>query len=118
MTSLLDEKKIEETIKRIPKNSFTVLDFIEVFKVLYPEDWERLVQRFGQFGEKRRYTVTTYLSNRLDLYSRKPNSLLVTFTRYSEGKFKDYRRTTKEEKKYFGSPWIAVFKKKGQNPTR
>jgi len=40
MTSLLDEKKIEETIKRIPKISFTVLDFIEVFKVLYPEDWE------------------------------------------------------------------------------
>ncbi|RLG54280.1 MAG: hypothetical protein DRO00_01630 [Thermoproteota archaeon] len=40
MSSLLDEKKIEETIKRIPKISFTVLDFIEVFKVLYPEDWE------------------------------------------------------------------------------
>jgi len=62
--------------------------------------------------------VTTYLSNRLDLYSRKPYSLLVTFTRYSEGKFKDYRRTTKEERKYFGSPWIAVFKKKEQNPSR
>jgi len=112
MKTLLEEEKIEETIKRIPQSSFTVLDFIEVFKELYPEDWKGLVERFGQFGEKRRYTVTTYLSNRLDLYSRKPYSLLLPFTRYREGKFKDYRKVTKEEQKRFGSPWIAVFKKK------
>jgi hypothetical protein len=112
MKTLLEEKKIEETIKRISQSSFTVLDFIDVFKELYPQDWKRLVKRFGQFGEKRRYTVTTYLSNRLDLYSRKPYSLLLPFTRYSEGKFKDYRKVTKEERKHFGSPWIAVFKKK------
>lgn len=112
MKMLLQEEKIEETIKRLPQSSFTVLDFIEVFKELYPQDWKRLVERFGQFGEKRRYTVTTYLSNRLDLYSRKPYSLLLPFTRYSEGKFKDYRKVTKEEQKHFGSPWIAVFKKK------
>jgi len=112
MKILLEERKVEETIKRIPQSSFTVLDFIVVFKDLYPEDWKRLAKRFGQFGEKRRYTVTTYLSNRLDLYSQIPRSLLYAFTRYSEGKFKDYRKTTKEEKKYFGSPWIAVFKKK------
>ena len=109
MKALLNEEKIEETIKSLPQSSFTVLDFIEVFKELYLQDWKRLVERFG---EKRRYTVTTYLSNRLDLYSRKPNSLLVPFTRYSEGKFKDYRKVTKEEQKHFGSPWIAVFKKK------
>ena len=112
MKTLLEEEKIEETIKRILQSSFIVLDFIGVFKELYPEDWERLVERFGQFGEKRRYTVTTYLSNRLDLYSQKPHSILLPFTRYSEGKFKDYRKVTKEEQKHFGSPWIAVFKKK------
>ena len=69
--TLLEEEKIVETIRSMPQSSFTVLEFIEVFGSLYPEDWERLVERFGQFGEKRRYTVTTYLSNRLDLYSRK-----------------------------------------------
>jgi len=110
--TLLKEEKIEETIKRLLQSSFTVLDFIQVFKASYSEDWKRLVERFGQFGEKRRYTVTTYLSNRLDIYSQKPHSLLQPFTRYSEGKFKDYRKTTKEEQKHFGSSWIAVFKKK------
>jgi len=112
MKTLLKEEKIEATIRKISHSSFTILDFIEVFKELYPEDWKRLVERFGQFGEKRRYTVATYLSNRLDLYSQKPYSLLVPFTRYSKGKFKDYRRVTEEEKKLFGSHWIAVFKKK------
>ena len=111
MGTLLEEEKLEETIRRIRQSSFTVLDFIEVFKSFYPENWEQLVEWFGQFSKKRRYTVTTYLSNRLDLYSRKPYSLLVPFTRYSEGKFKDYRRTTAEERERFGSPWIAVFKR-------
>lgn len=110
--TIVEEEKIEETIKKIPKDSFTVLDFIGAFKVMYPEDWKRLVRRFGLFGSKRRYTATTYLSNRLDVYSQKPYSILVPFTRYKEGKFKDYRKTTNEEKRVFGSPWIAVFKKK------
>jgi len=113
MATLLEENKIATTIKKVPAQAFTVLDFIQVFRELFPEDWRRLVARFGQFGEKRRYTVTTYLSNRLDVYSHKPNSLLVPFTRYREGKFQDYRRVTPEERKYFGSPWIAVFQKKG-----
>nr|MDO8098806.1 hypothetical protein [Candidatus Njordarchaeota archaeon] len=112
MKNLVEEEKIEDTIKEISKVSFTVLDFIEVFKTLHPEDWHRLVERFGTFGEKRRYTTTTYLSNRLDIYSQKPGSLLIPFVRYKQGKFRDYRRTTNEEKKFFGSPWIAVFKKK------
>ncbi len=112
MKTLLEEQKIEETIKRIPQNSFTVLVFIEVFKGLFPEDWKRLKERFGQFGEKRRYTVSTYLSNRLDLYSQKSHSLLRPFIRYSQGKFKDRRRPTKEGQKHFGSPWISVFNKR------
>jgi hypothetical protein len=108
----LEEQKIEETIRKTPQNTFTVLDFIQVFRVLYAEDWKRLKERLGQFGEKRRYTVNTYLSNRLDLYSQKIYSLLRPFTRYSQGKFKDRRRPTKEEQKQFGSPWISVFNKK------
>ena len=91
--TIVEEEKIKETIKSIPKDSFTVLDFMDVFKDMYPEDWQRLVERFGLFGSKRRYTVTTYLSNRLDVFSHKPHSILDPFTRYREAKFKDYRRT-------------------------
>ena len=110
--TLLEEDKIERTIKKVPKGSFTVLDFMDVFQGLYPEDWERLVRRFGEYGEKKGYTVTTYLSNRLDLYSQKSNSMLRPLVRYSEDRSKDYRRTTRKERERFGSPWIAVFKKK------
>lgn len=109
--TIVEEEEIEEAIKNVPKDSFTVLDFIDVFKDMHPEDWKNLVERFGLFGSKRRYTVTTYLSNRLDVYSHKPYSTLTPFTRCKEAKFKDYRRTTKEEKKIFGSPWIAVLKR-------
>lgn len=112
MKPLLEEEKIAQTIKRIQPSSFTVLDFIQTFRPPYPEEWEQLVQRFGQFGEKRRYTVTTYLPNRLDLYSHKHQSMLLPFTRYSKGKFTDYRRTTDEEQKHFGGSLIAVFRKK------
>jgi hypothetical protein len=108
----VDEKTIEETINRIPSDSFTVLDVINTMRSAFPKDWERLVQRFGLFGTKRRYTVATYLSNRLDTYSRKRHSKLFPFTRYSEGRFRDYRRTCEEERKVFGSPWIAVYRKK------
>jgi len=110
--TLLEEDKIADTIRKIPGYSFTILDFVQVFKQVHPEDWKRLVERFGEFGEKCRYTVSTHLSNRLDLYSRKPGSLLRPLTRYCEDKFRDYRRTTKEERRVFGSPWNAVFKKR------
>jgi hypothetical protein len=111
---LVEEMKIEEAIRKIPSDSFTVLDFMQVFKRIYPEEWKKLAERFGLFGSKRRYTVSTYLSNRLDVYSQKPCSILIPFTQYKQGKFMDYRRTSEEEKKVFGSPWIAVFKKKSE----
>jgi hypothetical protein len=110
----LEKEEIVETIRSMPRSSFTVLEFIEVFRSSYPEDWDRLVERFGQFGEKRRYTVTTYLSNRLDFYSRQPGPLLLPLIRFGEDKIKDYRKTTTEEVKRFGRPWISVYKKKGQ----
>ena len=114
---ILEEKKIEETITNILGDSFTVLDFIEALKAEYPEDWKRLVERFGLYGSKKRYTVTTYLSNRLDVYSRKPYSRLLPLTRFNKSKT-DYRRPTKQEKEVFGSPWIAVYKKRRVNVKR
>ena len=113
--TLLEENKIEVTIKNITNDSFTVLDFMVTFKEKYLVDWKNLVQRFGQFGSKRRYTVTTYLSNRLDAYSQKPGSLLEPFTRYKQAEFKDYRRTAPEERKVFGSLWIAVFRRRNES---
>jgi len=50
---ILEEKKIEKTITSIPGDSFTVLDFIEALKAEYPEDWKRLVERFGLYGSKK-----------------------------------------------------------------
>jgi hypothetical protein len=109
---IIEEKKIEGTIRNIAGDSFTILDFMKAMQSTYPKEWGNLVERFGLFGSKRRYTVATYLSNRLDVYSQKPNSILVPLVRYREGKFKDYRKTSEEERKSFGSPWIAVYKKK------
>jgi hypothetical protein len=112
MKTLLGEEKVEGTVRRMPQRAFTVLDFIEAFRTLYPEDWERLRVRFGQFGEGRRYTVATYLSNRLDVYSQKPESLLEPFTRYSQAGFKDYRKATRKEREKFGGAMMAVFRKR------
>jgi len=58
-----------------------------------------LVERFGLFGSKRRYTVATYFSNRL-VYSQKPYSILAPFTRYKEGKFRDCKRTQRKKGKF------------------
>jgi methionyl-tRNA synthetase len=110
--TILKEIKIIETIEKIQDSSFTILDFIETFKKLFPKKWSELVNRFGLFGKKKRYTVATYLSNRLYSYSQKENSLLKTFQKYKKGDKGNYRKTTKEEKKYFGSPWIAIYNKK------
>ena len=49
--TILEERKIIETIKRLPKSSFTILDFMEAFKKLFSDEWQRLVERFGLFGE-------------------------------------------------------------------
>jgi hypothetical protein len=108
---LLREEKIIETIRKLPQDFFTILEFMETFKKLFPDDWKRLVERFGLFGEKKRYTVATYLANRIYTYSHKPNSLLKPFRRYTKGKKDDYRRATKEERESFGSLWIAIYRK-------
>lgn len=110
--ALLEEDKIAAVVRVLPREVFTILDFVEEFRKMYPKDWERLLQRFGDFGEKRRYTVKTYLANRLDLYSQKPDSLLRPLVPWSQGESADRRRTTPEEREVFGSRWIAVFHKR------
>ena len=67
--AIVEEEKIEETIREIPKESFTMFDFMQEFKKIYPKDWKMLVGKFGLLGSKRRCTVSAYLSNRLDVYS-------------------------------------------------
>lgn len=108
---LLEERKIIETIEKLPMGSFTILNFIETFKMLFPNQWDKLTNRFGLFGEKKRYTVSTYLANRLYTYSHKSNSLLEPFKKYKKGGKGNYRKATKEERKSFGSHWIAVYQK-------
>jgi hypothetical protein len=71
-----------------------------------------LVGRFELYGEKKRYTVATYLANRLYIYSHKPSSLLKPFQKYSKGVKRDYRTATKEERESFGSRWMAIYRKK------
>lgn len=114
---ILEERRIVETVQKLRKSSFTILDFMETFKQLFPDEWRRLVERFGLFGEKRRYTVATYLANRLYSYSHKPKSCLAPFRQFRKGGKGDYRRTTDGERKLFGSPWIAIYQKRDKEET-
>ena len=109
--TILEERNIIETIEKLPKSSSTILDFMETFKELFPDEWQRLVERFGLFGKKKRYTVATYLANRLYVCSHNPESRLESFRKYGKGGKGDYRRATKDERKFFGSPWIAIYHK-------
>ena len=43
--------------------------------------------------------------------SQKSKSCLVPFQKYESNGTGDYRRATKEERKAFGSPWIAIYRK-------
>ena len=112
--TLLEERKLAQTVEKLHRNPFTILDFMVAFKGLFPDEWDALIERFGLFGEKRRYTVATYLANRLYAYSRESESCLAPFQKYAGCGKGDYRRATKEERRDFGSPWIAVFRKRGK----
>lgn len=115
MRPLLDDQIIVSVIERIPKSTFTVLEFIDYLEGSHPQVWNSLLERYGTFGQGRRYTTATYLSNRLVTYSQKEGALLHPFRGWQKGRVPpspDYRRPTAEEKKRFGSPWIAVFRKR------
>jgi hypothetical protein len=111
--ALLERETIESTIRSMRRREFTVLDFGDAPRKRQPGIWQDLVTRFGQFGEKRRYNVSTYLSNRLEEYSRLDSPLIERHQCYSEGRELGHRRPTENEKKRFGSPWIAVYRRRG-----
>ncbi len=115
MKPLLEEKAIAAVVERIPKSAFTVLEFMKHLEDFHPQVWNSLLERYGIFGQGRRYTAATYLSNRLVAYSQKEEALFHPFRGWQRGRVPpspDYRRPTAEEKKRFGSPWIAVFRKR------
>jgi hypothetical protein len=103
-------EQIEPVIHQMP-DAFTILDFVETFQELFPDLWQQLVDRYGLYGSGTRYSVLTYLSNRLSSYSkRKAPGLLEPMPvgwKPEEGRY--LRRTTPEEQQHFGSPWIAVY---------
>jgi hypothetical protein len=109
---LVSTDVIESTIRCLRRRQFTVLDFGDALRRKHPATWKELTDRFGEFGEKRRYTVSTYLSNRLEEYSRRRGGLLQRHARYNENRARGYRRPTEAEKERFGSPWIAVYRKR------
>ena len=92
--------------------SFTILDFMEAFRELFPNDWGRIVERYGLYGSKRRYTVATYLSNGLYTYSHKPHSTPEPLVKYTEDRTKSFRRATDEEGKGFREPLDSCLQEK------
>ena len=110
--NILDEEKITKAIEAIPSVSFTILEFMKAFAEEFPAEWKRLVEHYGLYGSKRRYTAATYLANRLYTYSHKSGSVLCPFRRFEKGGKGDYRKSSKQEREEFGSPWIAVYRKR------
>ncbi len=114
-------EQLETIIRQMP-DAFTILDFADAFAERFPEVWQALVERYGLYGSGTRYSALTYLSNRLSSYSkRKTPGLLEPMPvgwKPEEGRY--LRRTTREERKRFGSPWIAVYRRrettKGEAP--
>jgi len=110
---LVTDQQIEYTIKKMP-NAFTILDYIVIFKSQYRNIWQKLVECYGLYGSGTRYSALTYLSNRLSSYSRRkePGLLEPTPVGWRPQESRYLRRTTKKERKSFGSPWIVVFRRR------
>jgi hypothetical protein len=109
----VDMDQLEATISRMDP-TFTILDFADEFQAQFPGAWRGLVERYGLYGSGTRYSVLTYLSNRLSSYSRRKSTGLLEPTptgwKPEEGPF--LRRTLPEERGRFGSQWIVVFRKR------
>jgi len=68
--TIVEEKKIEGTIKNMREDWFTVLDFTEVFRLVYPEEWKRLVERSA--SSEAREDTPWRRTSRIDLmYTRR-----------------------------------------------
>jgi hypothetical protein len=94
--------------------AFTILEFSDTFQDQFPGLWETLVERYGLYGSGTRYSALTYLSNRLSAYSRrkKPGLLEPTPTGWKPEEGRYLRRTSREERERFGSPWIVIYHKR------
>ena len=110
---LVSTEQLEAVIRRMPE-AFTILDFAEVFQEEFPDLWRGLVERYGLYGSGTRYSALTYLSNRLSAYSRRktPGLLEPTPMGWKPEEGRHLRRTTREERKRFGSPWIVVYRRR------
>jgi hypothetical protein len=53
--TFLEEEKIRDTIERIPKNTFSVLDFITVFREAYRKNGSTCLSGLVNFGEAKVY---------------------------------------------------------------
>ncbi len=113
MTSpIVSNDELEAVIRQMAPG-FTILDFVPAFERTFPHLWNALVHRYGLYGSGTRYSALTYLSNRLSSYSRRKVAGLLEPTPVGwEPKETRYRRrSTKEERKRFGSPWIVIFRR-------
>lgn len=106
-------EEVEAVIPHMPE-TFTILDFVAAFAEQFPELWQQLVDRYGLYGSGTRYSALTYLSNRLSAYSKHKAlgllELMPVGWKPEEGRYQ--RRTTPEERQRFGSPWIAVYRRR------
>ncbi len=102
--------QLEAVLRRMAE-SFTVLDFCQAFEETFPNLWQQLVEHYGLYGSGTRYSVLTYLSNRLSSYSRRKTPGLLEPTpkgwKPVEGRY--LRHSTADERQHFGSPWIVVY---------
>jgi hypothetical protein len=104
--AIIEEKKTEKTIETIPKEAFTELTSLHArSRTAFREGLDFLGTKEDTQPQR---TFQTGL-----MYTRiKPYSTLASFNRCSEGRFTDYRRATDQERKTFGSPMIAVLRKR------
>ncbi|HID63434.1 MAG TPA: hypothetical protein EYP49_11955 [Anaerolineae bacterium] len=105
-------EQLEAVIRQMP-DAFTILDFAKAFAERFPKVWQALVERYGFYGSGTRYSALTYLSNRLSSYSKRktPGLLKPTPVGWKPEGGRYLRRTTREERQRFGSPWIAVYRR-------
>lgn len=107
---VVPDAQLEAVVRGMPV-TFTILDYVEAFQRLQPGLWQELVHRYGLYGSGARYSALTYLSNRLSTYSRRKeaNLLKPTPRGWKPEETPSRRRTTAEERRRFGSPWIVIF---------
>lgn len=111
-TLVISDEKISTVIDRIEKPVFTALEFSNLFKGVYRDDWTNFVKRYGDLGVTNRYSILDYFNNRLEYYSQSPDALIRPIPRFSSESSDFFREATEDEKKYYDRNRIMVFRKK------